>query len=270
MGVFRNAGGPTSGRGSKEPMAAVAAGALAVTAAYLDAKYDISEDLRLLKIVAGGRKMLDLHRFEASLDLTFSRAVKRVQEGRVNFFYTLEEVVHRVPVDHIWLLYRSRAWTYRQGMEQVYKAANWFLSIGLKKGDYVALDFMNKPYFIFMWMALFAIGMKPAMINFNLASSPLLHCIKISEAKLLIVDSEIEERVSTVADDLKKLGIRVISFQDEDCSKTLFGDEVICESDLERFPTTRPDDSYRSPETLEGTSMFMYTSGTTGFPKAAT
>ena len=48
----------------------------------------------------------------------------------------------------------------------------------------------NAPEFMFLWLGLLTIGCAPAMLNWNLAVDPLVHCIKIAETRLLIADEE--------------------------------------------------------------------------------
>ena len=49
---------------------------------------------------------------------------------------------------------------------------------------------MNSPEFIFVWMALWQLGCAPAMINYNLTGDALAHCLKVSGAKVLLVDED--------------------------------------------------------------------------------
>jgi acyl-CoA synthetase (AMP-forming)/AMP-acid ligase II len=49
---------------------------------------------------------------------------------------------------------------------------------------------MNCPEFMFVWMATWALGCAPALINYNLTGDALVHCLKVSGATVLLVDED--------------------------------------------------------------------------------
>lgn len=53
---------------------------------------------------------------------------------------------------------------------------------------------MNRPEFLFAHLGSWAIGSAPAWINYNLAGDALVHCLKVSGAKFLLVDEDAECR----------------------------------------------------------------------------
>ena len=136
--------------------------------------------------------------------------------------------------------------------------------------DHVAMDFTNKPEFMFVWLGLLSIGAVPALINFNLTSKPLLHCITAAEAKLFIFDSEIAANVEGIKDSLT--GIRSICLMDDSTpagfSNTSWT-ECVSSQYISRQSSERPPDSMRSGAKLVDMEMLMFTSGTTGLPKPA-
>jgi acyl-CoA synthetase (AMP-forming)/AMP-acid ligase II len=56
----------------------------------------------------------------------------------------------------------------------------------------------NHPTFFILLFAISKIGAIPSLINTNLANESLLHCIKISKAKLFLFDPVYEQQVATV------------------------------------------------------------------------
>ena len=78
------------------------------------------------------------------------------------------------------------------------------------------------------------------MINFNLAGDVLVHCLKVSGAKLVVVDAE--EKVRTRVEDqrqrLEELGMQVFVLSED------------LKSSIAAKTARRPDDSYR--DGLEG------------------
>lgn len=91
--------------------------------------------------------------------------------------------------------------------------AQFLLSQGLKPGDTYAIYLQNSPEFLFSVLAGWASGCVPALINNNLTSDSLVHCLRVSKAKVLLVDSDdaCAARVASVQDQLKnELGVQVI------------------------------------------------------------
>jgi acyl-CoA synthetase (AMP-forming)/AMP-acid ligase II len=134
------------------------------------------------------------------------------------------------------------------------------------------MDFTNKPEFIFVFMGLLCIGAVPALINYNLTSSPLMHCIKASDSKFLIFDPEIASNIKTIKNDLCEARVQLLCLLDH----TIPDENIIsswCECITIESVTThsaeRPPDSLRTGVGLTDMEVLMFTSGTTGHPKAA-
>lgn len=75
---------------------------------------------------------------------------------------------------------------------------------------------LNSPDFICAWLGLLAAGAAPAMVNTNLASKGLVHCVAISEAKLVLADGDDEMlgRLDGVRSDLEARGHRIVKLRD--------------------------------------------------------
>lgn len=109
---------------------------------------------------------------------------------------------------------------------------------------------MNSPDFMFGWLGLWSIGAAPAMINYNLTGKALLHCLKISGAKLLLVDEEpaLRARVEDVGTQLEgELGIRLIVV------------DIAVKVEISGTSDNRPSDAYREGVTGDGHMCLFYT-----------
>jgi acyl-CoA synthetase (AMP-forming)/AMP-acid ligase II len=64
---------------------------------------------------------------------------------------------------------------------------------------------------MFTLLAIWALGTAPAMINYNLTGDALVHCLKISNSKVLVVDEDADcrQRVEECRDRIEQeLGIK--------------------------------------------------------------
>ncbi|GAM39918.1 hypothetical protein TCE0_034f11855 [Talaromyces pinophilus] len=222
------------------PLVAAAVAGTATAAAYINAKWHVAKDVSAIWTVKRGE-----------------RAVKRaVASGRLSNFFLFENTALSFPdKEAIWS--RERTYTYRESLEIVSQLAHYFLSLGVRPGELVAVYLMNSPEFLFIWLALMSIGCAPAGINYNLNGDGLLHCIKVPHAKFVVVDDDAScrERIEAVRPQLEnELGITTLSLS-----------EVMQRATS--FPKTTPDEKYRLNVGPSFPLMLIYTSGTTGLPK---
>ncbi|KAI1802105.1 acetyl-CoA synthetase-like protein [Daldinia bambusicola] len=225
-------------------MAAIAAASVAAAAAglaYLDGKFHLRQDWQDIRAKKQGMKLLQ----------------KAVQEKRVSSYYFFEKHAQTQPgKECIWS--RQGCFTYAEAYYRVNQYAQWFLKHGgVKPGDLVALFMANSPDFVFAWMGLIAIGAAPALINHNLTKQALLHCLGISEAKLVLADGadQLMERIDAVKDELAAEGVTIVKLAD-------------VKPEIDATKGDRPPDELRENVRPDSPFGLFYTSGTTGLPKA--
>jgi acyl-CoA synthetase (AMP-forming)/AMP-acid ligase II len=158
-----------------------------------------------------------------------------VKNNRVSLYYFFEESVQRKPNDEcIWS--RDGCYTWQQTYDQVHRFSQWFLQQGVKPGDLVSFYLTNSAEFVIAWLGLWAIGAAPAMINYNLTGKALIHCLKVSGAKLLLVDEDLElvARVEDEREDIEgHLGMRICVLDAE------------AKREIRGMTAERPNDSFR-------------------------
>lgn len=132
---------------------------------------------------------------------------------------------------------------------------------GLKKGDCVALFMENKPQFPVIWFGLGKLGVITALINTNLRLKPLTHCIQVAKPKFLIYDTDLEEAIVQIQEDLKLDLIKHGETKQNQNQQIPRLENLLKEHS----------DIFLSKEDVKGSDilMYIYTSGTTGLPKPA-
>ncbi|KAH9885356.1 acetyl-CoA synthetase-like protein [Xylariomycetidae sp. FL2044] len=226
-------------------MAAVAAASIAATAAgltYLDGKFHLRQDIQTLRAKNKG----------------VQRMGKAIKEKRISPYYFFETNAQRQPNAQCVWSRNHGCYTWAESYYRVNQFAQFFLGQDVKPGDLVGFFMANSPDFVFAWMALWAIGAAPALINHNLTSAALLHCLNIADAKLILADGvpQLLERLDAVRGDLDAQGVRIVKL--EDARPTL----------INPARGERPPDSLREGVTPDSPFGLFYTSGTTGLPKA--
>ncbi|KAJ5778826.1 hypothetical protein N7457_006546 [Penicillium paradoxum] len=213
----------------------------ATVAGYLNAKFHLHKDISGLLTARNA-------------DRQYATGVRH---DRGNPWFVLLDTVKRYP-DMICAWTREGSYTYRELQDKACQYAHFFLSHGVKKGDLVALYLQNGVEYILAWVALWSIGCAPAAINYNLAGDALLHCLKISDSVILLVDQDAECRARF-----------------EECQDTITGDlgmkPMILDSSLKAhigtFSTSLPPQEMSKYVAGDFPAILLYTSGTTGKPK---
>ncbi len=169
--------------------------------------------------------------------------------------------------DRTFVQFEDETQTFREFHERSNRRAHWLLAQGLKKGDAIVLMMENRPEFIETFVAVGKIGAVVSNINTNLRDRQLVHSVKISQAKLAVVGTECAEAFAAA------MAIEPV----------LAADRVFYDTRWEQLPN--PPEGWQPIEPmltglptesppkikLRSTDMlcYIFTSGTTGLPKAA-
>jgi acyl-coenzyme A synthetase/AMP-(fatty) acid ligase len=121
--------------------------------------------------------------------------------------------VHRQPSDAEAIWSRTGCYTWAETYANACRYAQFMLQRGVQPGKLVAQYMMNRPEFLFVHLGSWSIGSAPAWINYNLAGDALVHCLKVAEAKVIIVDEDegCRQRIEEVRDRLEgELGMTIV------------------------------------------------------------
>ncbi|XP_031658311.1 long-chain fatty acid transport protein 6 [Oncorhynchus kisutch] len=187
----------------------------------------------------------------------------RMQRGVTTYLDSFLYQAKKIP-DKAFIVFEGQTLTY----QDVDKRSNQFAKVfrtegGLKKGDIVALLMSNEPDFICVWFGLSKLGCEVAFLNFNIKSKSLQFCFESCGAKSLVVGADLVSSLGEVLPSLKENAIEVwvtdIGCPHEGVNTLL--DKVEQASDMALPDCPRAD--------LMSNFLFIFTSGTTGLPKAA-
>jgi long-chain acyl-CoA synthetase len=165
--------------------------------------------------------------------------------------------------------------TYAEALEKIDAISAWFLSIGIKKGDRLAIIMDNSPDYILYDQALQQIGGVNTSIYPTLSEAEVEYILNDSGAKTILVGSTfLFRKVTKVADNCPEL-IRIIAcdgaerFKNKSTLKAgLTGFNAIIEEGRKLIQEYRPAiDAAREAILPSDLSCLIYTSGTTGTPK---
>ncbi|XP_073508966.1 long-chain fatty acid transport protein 2-like isoform X2 [Phyllobates terribilis] len=164
------------------------------------------------------------------------------------------------------ILYEDQAYSYKD-IDLKSNQAAWALrQYGNKKSDNcVAVYMANEPAYIWLWLALAKLGWPMACLNYNIRTKSFLHCFQCSGAKILIAAPELKAAVEDVLPALIEDGVQVFYLSRDSPTE---GVQSLLDK-IDAAPEEPIPESYRSAITQNSPALYIYTSGTSGLPKAA-
>ena len=184
------------------------------------------------------------------LGIAFEKAVKRNPQG-------------------IALLFEDQSYSYRALNEWANQIAHYYLSLGAKKGDVIAVMVENRPELIATIVALAKIGVTIALVNTSQVGKILAHSINLVNPIAVIAGEEVRAAIDEARTELKVAQDRFHWFADLETRKNAGiapQGYVNLAQQIDQFPKFNPS----TTRTVTGKDglFYIYTSGTTGLPKA--
>ncbi|NWG26024.1 MAG: long-chain-acyl-CoA synthetase, partial [Pseudorhodoplanes sp.] len=160
------------------------------------------------------------------------------------------------------LISNRENFTYRELFERSNRYSRWALAEGIGKGDTICLLMPNRSEFLAVWTGVTRTGGVVALLNTHLVGPSLAHCIDTVSPKHIIVASELLAGFMAIKP-LLRSAPKV--WLHGDAAEQLPRIDRAVDS-LAGGPLTATE---RRPLTIEDRALFIFTSGTTGLPKAA-
>jgi crotonobetaine/carnitine-CoA ligase len=191
------------------------------------------------------------------------RMQEYAQSDRV-LTHIIEDKARQYP-HHVVFQFRDTPITLGQLNEQINKAANGFLALGVKQGDKVAIMLPNCPEFLYAWFGLNKIGAVEVPINVALKGNGLAYQIVQSDSVALVADVEYLDRLPEVVDELKS--VRHAAFVNTAGTRTALPKWPRIETLWFKELTDRPAGTPKIRVHYRELATILYTSGTTGVSK---
>ena len=153
--------------------------------------------------------------------------------------------------DRIFLKFGDQQLTYRDANAAANRYAGVLAARGVGQGDVVGIMLRNSPNAVLAMLATVKCGAVAGMLNYHQRGEVLAHSLGLLKAKVLIAETDL---VSAVAE-----------------SGGTGTTETLTVEDLERYAVSAPATNPASASAVQAkdTAFYIFTSGTTGFPKAS-
>jgi fatty-acyl-CoA synthase len=200
---------------------------------------ELARLLRTLKSISAESDHLTPDLLEASVDAHADRIAFQTDEGAEVSYAAFDAYANRV--------------------------AHWAVAQGLEPGDTVALYMGNRWEYVAIWFGLSKVGVLAALLNNQVTGKALAHGLNISEAQHAIVEGALAEQYKTACD---LIDCQITPWITDSVATDIANAQDF-RAGLDAASAERPDRSRRQHLRAKDPCMKMYTSGTTGLPKAA-
>ena len=175
----------------------------------------------------------------------------------LNFF---DNNVKKRPND-IAFIFEGDEITWKEADEQTNKYAGFLKSQNIHKGDCFAILMDNSPDFLMLLLASFRVGSLAALINTTVSGEGLKHVIGISDVKLITAGASHLEKLSSALGDSDLKNIPIFGMEDNEKIPDQIEDIKKLSKQFSTFIPYQP--------IMKDVAAYIFTSGTTGLPKAA-
>src|SRR5690606_6094779 len=177
-----------------------------------------------------------------------------------------EALVERQP-ERSCLIYEDRTWSFRELDALAVRYAALALELGLRAGDTGAVMIENRPEFFAAWMGLAKIGVTAALVNTQARKQALEHAVKETGSRVLLIGAECLDQL--LETQTPGSGVQILVVPDGAKAPPLPAGLEDITPRLAKVEPLVDAASGRQNIRSEDPCFLIFTSGTTGLPKAA-
>ena len=222
---------------------------------------------RISAVTASRQRPVPREHTQALLDVRSAASARIKPADLYTLADRLEAQALAIP-ERVFLIDGEQRFSYATVNAQADRMAHVFYAKGLRPGDVCAIAMENRPQFFFSWFGLVKLGVVVAFINTQVNGKPLVHALQSTAAKAVVVG---EECVANLlgTEGLPDVPLWLVADPsnpfdgDLGCVDRQFGEQIAA------APGTAFTREVRAAITAETTTLLIFTSGTTGLPKAA-
>ncbi len=157
--------------------------------------------------------------------------------------------------------------TYQEFNDKVNQYANYFISLGLKKGDVVKVLVKNRIELLLLYSANAKIGSISSLINTDLRKKTLVYSLNLTPGKIIVVGEECFDTFNEIKSDINLSDAKQLCFVHDSGEMDLPEGFTDLPKAVLNLPVENP--TTTTSITPQDVIAYIYTSGTTGLPKAA-
>ena len=196
----------------------------------------------------------------------YAQVMKIVREKKPSFGGIIERNAIEY-ADNIAVKFEDIKLTYKEFNEWANRYAQYFISLGLKRGDVIEVIMRNRPEMMFIIAAVAKLGVSASLINPDLRRKSLIHSLKTTPGKIIIVDEECFNTFNDVKSDLDSSDDQKLYFSPDRGEIPCPEGYINLSEAVKDFPIDNPPNT--ADITIDDNLVFIFTSGTTGLPKAS-
>src|SRR6185312_5182962 len=151
--------------------------------------------------------------------------------------------------DNVFIKFEDESLTYREANETVNRYAAVLAARGVGRGDVVGIMLKNSPRAVLLMLAVVKLGAIAGMLNYNQRGKVLAHSVGLLDSRVLVGEDELLEAVEESGADVS---------------------DAISVDELDRLAADAPTENpaVTSSVLAKDKAFYIFTSGTTGMPKA--
>jgi len=163
--------------------------------------------------------------------------------------------------------YLEQRYSYQEFNQAANRIAHYLRSVGVGKGDAVAILMENRPEVLMAVAGIVKLGAVASMINTSQRGDVLIHSLTLVKPKKIIVGDELVAALTEVLPKLGKGTLADCLYQRDEADNKAPKGMVDLDHELRQQPTDNL--AITQQLTLDNPAYYIFTSGTTGLPKAS-